>query len=136
VRSEFARCLAEHEAAHAVVAHHFGHRVHSVRIGADDSAAVWDATCASGAERAAVTAAGDLWNREFGTVEYHDLACDDLARLVRQVGVGGVWHTRRLARSVLTTRRRAVMALADRLEREHSISFDVVDSRAKAGGYR
>jgi len=116
--------MAEHEAAHAVVARYFGHPILRVRIGADDGVTVWDAELASGAERAAVTAAGDLFNRELGTVEYQDLACDDLARLVRQVGVGGVWHARRLARSVLTARRRAVLALADRLEIERCITFD------------
>jgi len=126
VRSEFARSLAEHEAAHAVVAAHFGHPVTRIWIGANAGATLWDSVLASNAERAAVTAAGDLWNREFGTIAYRDLSCDDLERLVRQTGVGGVWHARRLARSVLTARRRAVLALADRLERERSISFDSV----------
>lgn len=125
MRSEVVRLIAEHEAAHAVVARHFSHPVHCVSIReADDGWTAWDASGASRAERAAVTCAGDLWSCELGTVAYRDLGCADLERLVRLTGVGGVWSARRLARSVLTARRRAVLALADRLEVERFITFD------------
>jgi hypothetical protein len=73
--------------------------------------------------RAVITAAGDLWNREFGTVLYLDLSCVDLAGLVRQVGTQGVWQARRDARAVLATRRREVLRLADRLATAGTMTF-------------
>ncbi len=110
------RRSAEHEAAHAVLAAHFGLRVLLVeaRSGGDGLTRI-DGTVGT-AQQAAVVAAGDLWEREFCRLPYEDASCSDLARLERSVGATGVWQARRDARAVLTRRREAVLHLADRLE--------------------
>jgi hypothetical protein len=116
------RLVAEHEAAHAVVAAHFGSRLHRIVVRDTDGY-----TLHSGPTeptwQAAITAAGDAYNRKLSSVPYVDLGCDDLARFERVHGLGRLWHAERLALDVLTTRRAAVTALADRLERERVITW-------------
>ena len=125
MRSEAVRFVAEHESAHCVLVAHFGYPVASVFVRRDGSGGtVWDAARASRAEQAAISAAGDVWDSELSDVDYRDIACEDLARLVRLVGVGGVWAARRAAREVLTARRRLVLSLADRLELDRRIVFE------------
>lgn len=118
------RLTAEHEAAHAVVARHLGHMV--TRAWASDHGSggtEWDARSATAAEQAAVSAAGDVWCREFGSVEYVDLACVDLATFEREHGLATLWSANRAARTILQARRAATLALADRLVAERSITF-------------
>lgn len=116
------RLLAEHEAAHAVVARHFGMTVHSIRIGRVRGYTEWSGPSASWQE-AAITAAGDLFNREHSSVPYQDLACDDLKVFEREHGLDQLWQANRAARSILVQRRRAILTLADRIMRERTIVF-------------
>lgn len=110
------RLIAEHEAAHAVVAAHYGVKVFEVWATAARGKTV-HGDCPQH-EDVAIAAAGDLWNREFGAVPYRDGSCGDLAYLERTVSAAGVWQARRDARAVLTRRRSSVLALAARIE-EH-----------------
>lgn len=118
------RACAEHEAAHAVVAAHFGAPVHEVTATArGDGSTIYDAGRVNRLQQAAITAGADLWNRELGTVPYQDLGCLDLATFEREHGLGPLWQAERVARQILTARRAAVLALADRLVVERTIRF-------------
>lgn len=121
--SSLLRAVAEHEAGHAVVAAHLGYRVTEIRIASGSGSTVWNAAASPSEDQAAVTAAGDLWCRELSTHPYVDLACDDLAAFERSHGLGRLWHAQRTARQILTARRDAVSALAERLMQERSITF-------------
>ncbi|WP_405436674.1 hypothetical protein OG373_06755 [Streptomyces avidinii] len=116
------RVLAEHEAAHAVVARHFGLTVTEVVIGARSGRTLYRGL-AEPWQEAAVIAAGDLFNREQGTVPYLDYGCSDLRDLEREHGLDRLWDANRAARSILTQRRRAILLLADRIQRERHIQF-------------
>lgn len=116
------RVLAEHEAAHAVVARHLGMSVFTIRVRGDRGVTEW-AGAAQPWQEAAITAAGDLFNREQGTVPYQDYACSDLKRFEREHGLDQLWDAQRAARSILLMRRRAVLTLADRIMRERFITF-------------
>lgn len=124
--SSVLRSLAEHEAAHAVVARHLGHVVTEIRIDSStrSGATTWDATHATRQHEAAVKSAGDVWASELGSVEYVDLACRDLATFEQQFGLERLWQARRNALAVLLTRRRSVLVLADRLVRERVITIE------------
>lgn len=116
------RVLAEHEAAHAVVARHFGMTVLDIRVRGQRGYTRWEGDSPQWQE-AAITAAGDLFNREQGTVPYQDYACRDLKVFEREHGLDQLWQAQRAARSILTQRRRAVLTLADRIMRERFITF-------------
>lgn len=116
------RVLAEHEAAHAVVARHFGFDVTEIVVGRTSGHTSWYGPSAKWQE-AAITAAGDLFNRELGTVPYVDYACHDLQRFERSHGLSALFNANRAARSILKQRRRAVLVLADRLMRERTITL-------------
>ncbi len=113
--------LAIHEAAHAVVAAHFGMRVVEVRIGDNEGATTfeWRGTAP---QLAAVTAAGEA-GQKLMPGRYEDLACADLAIFEREHGLGLLWQAQRDAQAILTTRRKAFVALAQRLDRERRIRF-------------
>lgn len=117
------RNVAEHEAAHAVVAAHYGLRVHRVVARAPDDGYTEYELPADEIQRAVITAAGDVYGQQLGSVPYVDLACSDLARFERSHGLGRLWHAQRTALDILTQRRAAVVTLADRLERERAIAF-------------
>lgn len=117
------RCLAEHEAAHAVVARHFGFTIVDIRLGRVSGYTRWQGNAAAW-QQAAITAAGDLFNREQGTVPYADLACSDLQVFEREHGLHRLWDANRAARSILIQRRRAVLTLADQLMRQPYMQFD------------
>lgn len=114
------RLFAEHEAAHAITARHFGLTVTTIHIGSRDGYTRYHGHSEAWQE-ATVTAAGDLWNWEFGSVPYQDYGCGDLADFEREHGLDRLWDANRAARSILTQRRRAVLALADRLVAERTI---------------
>jgi hypothetical protein len=118
------RQVAEHEAAHAVVAAHFGSRVREVVIQSADRGYTLHGLVTDPEQAAAITVAGDVYNRQLGSVPYRDLACADLAAFERTHGLGKLWAAERAALEVLTFRRAAVIALADRLVREGAITFD------------
>ncbi|MEU2076863.1 hypothetical protein [Streptomyces sp. NPDC013489] len=117
------RILAEHEAAHAVVAAHYGQTVHSISIGRQSGVTRYSGT-ASSRERAAVYAAGDLFNRELGTVPYQDYGCGDLADLEHKHGLSALWQANRDARAVLSQHRQLVLDLADRLMTSPTLTLD------------
>jgi hypothetical protein len=117
------RHVAEHEAAHAVVAAHFGLVVTRVVARAPGDGYTEYEQSADPAQRAAVTAAGDVYGKRLGSVPYVDLACDDLAKFERVHGLPRLWQAQRIAFDILTRRRAAVVALADRIERERAITF-------------
>ncbi|MGW6785385.1 hypothetical protein [Streptomyces sp. NPDC054987] len=116
------RVLAEHEAAHAVVARHFGLDVYDIVIGDRSGRTLYQVPAEPWLD-AAVIAAGDLFNRELGTVPYLDYGCSDLRTLEREHGLAQLWDANRAARGVLTQRRQAVLRLADRVQREQHIIF-------------
>ncbi|MGW2040496.1 hypothetical protein [Streptomyces virginiae] len=122
MRRGASRVLAEHEAAHAVVARHFGLDVLDIVIGDRSGRTVYRGLSETWQE-AAITAAGDLFNREFGTVPYLDYGCGDLRDLEREHGLDRLWDANRAARGILTQRRQAVLLLADRVQRERHITF-------------
>ncbi|MEU8312915.1 hypothetical protein [Micromonospora sp. NPDC049033] len=110
------RLVAEHEAAHAVVAAYYGVHVEQVEATAGRGRTRCG-PAASPRHDAAIDAAGDVWDREFTTQPYRDAACSDLLRLERGVGAAGVWQARRDARKALTIHQTAVRRMADQLER-------------------
>lgn len=116
------RLFAEHEAAHAVVARHFGLDVTQIVIGNHSGRTAYRGLSEPWQE-AAITAAGDLFNRELGTVPYADYGCADLRDLEREHGLDRLWDANRAARGILTQRRQAVLLLADRVQRERHITF-------------
>ncbi len=113
--------IAIHEAAHAIVAAHFGLRVHEVRVGERDGATVYSDN-GTALQQATVTAAGEVGQRLIPG-EYRDLACVDLAVFEQEHGLGLLWRARRDARAILTARRGAFVALARRLDRERHVRF-------------
>lgn len=117
------RLLAEHEAAHAVVAAHYGQAVQWIRVGRDDGMTHYRGT-STPRERAAITAAGDLWNREYGTVPYVDYGCGDLADFQREHGLRALWQANRDARAALNEHLHLVTDLADTLMRQRILRFD------------
>lgn len=116
------RQVALHEAAHAVVSAHYGLRVVEVRVSASNGETRREQG-GTAAEQAAITAAGEVGQRLAGA-GYVDLACDDLADFEQRFGLGGLWWAQKEAREILTARRDAFDALAARLERERSITFN------------
>lgn len=115
------RACAEHEAAHAIVALHHRITVYDIHVRANGSGYTTHAGSPARSVQAAITAAGDLWQQEYGTVPYLDLSCDDLRTMEHEHGLGALWSAQRDARRVLVKRRRAVLALADRLMNERTI---------------
>jgi len=118
--SQLHRLFAEHEAAHAVVARHYGMTVTHIHLDRNGGYTRYHGP-STGWQEAAITAAGDLFNREYSTVPYQDGSCKDLADFEREHGLDQLWQANRAARSILTQRRRAVLALADRLMDERTI---------------
>ncbi len=118
--------LALHEAAHAVVARHFGLQVVEIRIGEREGATLYSDN-GTALQQATVTAAGEV-GQKLVPGEYRDLACADLAVFEREHGLSLLWQAQRDARSILTARRMAFMALAQRLDREQLIRFDEVEA--------
>ncbi|MFG2330175.1 hypothetical protein ACGFMM_11175 [Streptomyces sp. NPDC048604] len=118
------RILAEHEAAHAVVARHFGLPVVEIVLGRSSGHTLVDFGPAELWQRAVVTAAGDLFNKEQGTVPYEDYGCGDLRDFERDHGLSQLWDAQRAARSVLKQRREAVVRLADQLMRTPLLRYD------------
>nr|WTB31086.1 hypothetical protein OG781_17795 [Streptomyces sp. NBC_00830] len=119
--SQQLRGCAEHEAAHAIVALHARVPVYQVRLYANGTGWTEHGGSSVPSVEAAITAAGDLWQREYGTVPYVDLSCRDLPDFERQHGLSALWSAQRDARRILIQRRRAVLALADRLMDERTI---------------
>lgn len=114
--------MAAHEAAHAVVASHFGLRVHEIRLEEYDGETVYDGSGGTRLQKATVTAAGEV-GQKLIPGEYRDLACVDLAEFERDHGLGLLWRAQRDARAILTARRTALVALAQRLDCEQHIRF-------------
>ncbi|MEU1556937.1 hypothetical protein ABZ517_30150 [Streptomyces scabiei] len=125
------RNIAEHEAAHAVVAAHFGMRVTRVVASGPGNGYTQYEQTGDADQCAAVRAAGDTWGRKLGSVPYIDLACADLARFERDHGLARLWQAERAALDILTARRDAVAALADRIERERTVTFAYTPERAR-----
>jgi hypothetical protein len=121
VRDE-ARAIAEHEAAHCVVAWGLGVYVASTRINPRGFGATLVEPVSPTVD-AAVSAAGDTWDSEFSDQPYRDGSCGDLLAQLDLVGTSGIWHARRTARQILTSRRRDVVDLARRLRRERELTF-------------
>lgn len=119
--TQLLRHLAEHEAAHAVVAAHYGIRVHEIRVQSRSGYTLHEGGTAP--QEAAITAAGDTWQRSLSGLPYTDLACSDLATFERAHGLDQLWHAQRAARQILTARRDAVQRLAARLSRDRTIRF-------------
>lgn len=117
------RNVAEHEAAHAVVAAHFGHSVHEIVVQTPSDGHTVYELAADPDQRAAITAAGDVYGKRLGSVPYVDLGCSDLARFERAHGLGRLWRAERTALDILTAHRAAVTTLADRIERERRVIF-------------
>jgi hypothetical protein len=113
------RLIAEHEAAHAIVALAYGVPVTRV-VATRTRGRTSHGTCTR-QQAVAIAAAGDLFNREFGTVPYRDASCSDLAYLEREVEASGVWKARRDARAVLRSRQQDVIDLARLLEQRGSL---------------
>ncbi|MFD8640780.1 hypothetical protein ACFV14_10770 [Streptomyces zaomyceticus] len=118
------RLLAEHEAAHAVVARHFGLPVQEIVIGRVSGRTLVDIAHAEPWQHAAVLAAGDLFNREQGTVDYQDFGCSDLRVLDQEYGLASLFGANRAARSILVQRRRAILTLADQLMHTPLLRYD------------
>ncbi|GAA3215579.1 M50 family metallopeptidase [Actinocorallia longicatena] len=116
------RQVATHEAAHAVVAAHYGMRVTEIRVGQRDGATVHTGN-GTRLQLAAVTAAGEVGQRLAAAETYEDLACSDLARFEAEHGLGLLWRAQQDARAILTSRRRAFMQLIMRLESERHVRF-------------
>ncbi|MEV8554835.1 hypothetical protein AB0L04_34145 [Streptomyces glaucescens] len=115
------RACAEHEAAHAIVALHHRVPVYDIHLRSNGTGYTTRSAHCARPVSAAITAAGDLWQREYGTVPYIDLACDDLRTMEREHGFGSLWSAERDARRILVQRRSAILALADRLMTERTI---------------
>ncbi|MEV8307856.1 hypothetical protein AB0P36_10955 [Streptomyces flavidovirens] len=121
--SHLLRLVAEHEAAHAVVAATCGAHVHQVWVNARGEGRTIHSGTGSDRDAAAITAAGDVWNRHLGTVPYRDLACLDLKTFEREHGLRKLWHANQVARRILAAERQLVLDLADRLINEGAIVF-------------
>jgi hypothetical protein len=117
-----ARAIAEHEAAHCVVAWGLGVYVASTRIN-PRGFGVTLIEPASRAVDAAISAGGDVWDAEFSNQPYRDGYCADLIAQLERVGASGIWRARRTARQILTARRRDVLNLAAQLHREREMTF-------------
>ncbi|MGW5215126.1 hypothetical protein ACWEQO_29040 [Streptomyces sp. NPDC004051] len=117
------RNIAEHEAAHAVVAAHFGLRVHEVVARTPGNGYTMHDVATDPMQQAAIIAAGDAYGRHRGSVSYVDLGCGDLATFERQHGLSRLWQAERLALDILDQHQAAVTRLADRIERERRITF-------------
>jgi hypothetical protein len=116
------RVACQHEAAHAVTAWALGVPVVRLAVYPDGSGeTIRHRTTPAAA--AAISAAGDTWDREMGTEPYVDSACRDLARQVQLVGVSGIWAARRTCRQILAAHRREVLDLAGQLHRERELTF-------------
>ncbi|WP_180685320.1 hypothetical protein [Streptomyces gossypiisoli] len=126
------RACAEHEAAHAVVSLHHRITVYEIGIRANGSGYTTHAPTSVRSVQAAITAAGDLWQQEYGTVPYTDLSCHDLLTMEREHGLGALWAAQRDARRVLIQRRRSVLDLADRLMKERSIRLAIPPAERRA----
>jgi hypothetical protein len=118
------RSIAEHEAAHAVVARAFGYDVIQVHVDTANGVTAWDSSTAPPAHQAAVTAAGDVWGRDHSQFPYVDLGCADLAGFEARFGLDQLWTANRTAGAILAEHRVAVLALASRLITERTITFD------------
>lgn len=115
------RQVAVHEAAHAVVSSHYGLQVVEIRVGNTQG---WTKHVDGGTalQQAAITAAGEVGQRLVES-DYLELACGDLAIFEQRFGLDLLWRAQTEARQILTSRRTAVLALADRLIRERHIRF-------------
>ncbi|MEV7994930.1 hypothetical protein AB0O67_24360 [Streptomyces sp. NPDC086077] len=120
-RTDQLRACAEHEAAHTIVALHHRVPVYDIHLRANGTGYTQISPHCAPSVTAAITSAGDLWQRELGTVPYLDLSCGDLQAMEQRHGLDALWAAERNARRVLVQRRRAVLALADRLMTERTI---------------
>ncbi|MDX3581996.1 hypothetical protein [Streptomyces europaeiscabiei] len=118
------RLVAEHEAAHVVVAAALGVTVRRAVINTLGQGRTLHDGTDSTADAAAITAAGDVWNQRLGVVPYQDLACLDLQTFEREHGLGKLWQANRTAHRILSEERSLVLALAERLVGERDITFD------------
>ncbi|GAA4098765.1 M50 family metallopeptidase [Actinomadura miaoliensis] len=114
------RQSALHEAAHAVVARHYGLAVVEIVVSDRGNGHTLREDGGPMHVQAAITAAGEVGQRLAGEA-FVDLSCDDLASFETRFGFGALWRAQQDARQVLTTRRAAWLALAARLERERVI---------------
>lgn len=118
------RLVAEHEAAHVVVAAYSGVTVRAVSINPRGQGRTIHDGAESNAHAAVITAAGDVFNRHLGTIPYQDLACLDLETFEREHGLNRLWLANQMAKKILTEHRQLVLDLANRLVVERTIRFD------------
>jgi Peptidase M50B-like len=121
------RVTAEHEAAHATVAHALGVPVLAIELNDDASGVTYmdrdhaNATCWN---LAVVASAGALWEREFIRRRHPSHQYDrynnmfDLEYLERTIGASRVWLAEFEARAILDRNEAATRDLADRVELE------------------
>jgi hypothetical protein len=117
-----ARAIAEHEAAHVLVAWGLGVYVASTRINPRGFGATL-VDPATPTIDAAISAAGDVWDSELSDQPYRDGSCGDLLAQLELVGSAGIWHARRTARGILNARHHDVLHVASRLRRENALTF-------------
>ena len=113
MRDKF-RVAAEHECAHAVVARRFDVHVAKIAIYANGSGVTVRKRTTPEVD-AAISAAGDEWDRRFSNAPYEDGACIDLSYQLERVGIEGIWAARRTARKILGRRQDDVHRIADQL---------------------
>ncbi|MEU4235103.1 hypothetical protein AB0F17_63455 [Nonomuraea sp. NPDC026600] len=122
--SSLLRAHAEHEAAHAILAAHFGLKVVEIRLNPPATSYTLYESGGISLQQCAISAGGDLWAREFSALPYTDLACGDLIDIEREHGLSAIWGAERLARQVLAANSRAVLSLAERLTADRVITFE------------
>lgn len=113
--------MAVHEAAHCVVAAHFGSLVEAVEVGPTSGRTVHHGV-ADQRHQAAITAAGEV-GQTLDPSPFVDLSCSDLAEFERAHGFEVLARAQRDALAVLQRERRLWLELAARLERERVIEF-------------
>jgi len=116
--------IAQHEAAHTVVAQALGVFVHSARI--IDRRGFGQTLIANNQPpriSAAIDVAGDVWDKAFSDQEYRDVSCDDLRNAVEQVSEAGIWAARRRATRILDRHQDEILHLAKLLLERGTLVF-------------
>ncbi|MFI8425111.1 hypothetical protein [Streptomyces sp. NPDC085479] len=113
------RAVAEHEAAHVIVAQHYGCTINHVAINPNGHGHTSHTRAVNDFLNGVIIAAGDVWQRTYGTVPYVDLAREDLADFEAERGLRHYQRAAQAAQRILQQHRLSVRALADQLIDDH-----------------
>lgn len=120
--------VAEHEAAHGVVADALGVRVGELRAGPDGGATTYSSDGVARQDHVVIALAGTIWISLFRSMQYPEgdanRCVEDRRTVAFHADAWGAREARRRVHDILSTRTAQVLDLAADLARERLVLFD------------